>query len=54
MAAFVVLATVTEHGIKTVKKTVGRAEAFKGTAPKTGVTIKDHSWTLGSRVIVAV
>ena len=54
MATFIVLANFTDQGIKNVKETVGRAEAFKEMARKTGVTIKEIYWTLGSRDIVAI
>ncbi len=54
MATFIVLANFTDQGIKNVKETVGRAEAFKEMARKTGVTVKELYWTLGSRDIVAI
>ena len=45
MAKFVVLAGFTDQGIRNVKETVSRAEAFKD--KKSGVTVKDMYWTLG-------
>jgi uncharacterized protein with GYD domain len=54
MATFVVLATFSEQGIKNVKQTIERAEAFKQMAQKVGVTVKDMYWTQGSRDIVAI
>lgn len=54
MATFIVLASFTDQGIKNVKQTVERADAFKQMAAKTGVTVKDLYWTLGSRDIVAI
>jgi len=48
MATFVVLAGFTDQGIRNVKETVGRAEAFKEMAKKSGVTVKDLYWTLVS------
>jgi uncharacterized protein with GYD domain len=54
MATFVVLAGFTDQGIRNVKETVSRAEAFKEMAKKTGVTVKDIYWTLGQYDIVAV
>lgn len=54
MATFVVLASFTEQGIRNVKETVSRAEAFKEMAKKSGVTVKDMYWTLGRHDIVVV
>lgn len=54
MATFVVLANYTDQGIRAVKETVGRAEAFKEMARKSGVTIKELYWTLGPSDVVAI
>jgi uncharacterized protein with GYD domain len=54
MATFVVLATFSDQGIRDVKQTIERADAFKHMARKTGATVKDIYWTLGSRDIVAI
>ena len=54
MATFVVLASFSDQGIKQVKETVERAEAFRQMANKVGVKIKDIYWTLGSKDIVAI
>ena len=54
MATFVVLAGFTEQGIRNVKETVTRAEAFKDLAKKSGVTVKDMYWTLGRHDVVAL
>lgn len=54
MATFIVLAGFTDQGIRNVKETVGRAEAFKEMAKKSGVTVKDMYWTLGPYDIVAL
>ena len=54
MATYIVLATFTDQGIKNVKQTVERADAFKQMATKAGATVKDMYWTLGSRDIVAI
>ena len=53
MATFVVLAGFTDQGIRNVKDTVNRAEAFKGLARKVGVTVKELYWTLGRYDVVA-
>jgi uncharacterized protein with GYD domain len=54
MATFVVLADFTDQGIRKVKDSVGRAEAFKEMAKMNGVTVKDMYWTLGRHDIVAI
>jgi uncharacterized protein with GYD domain len=54
MATFVMLAKFTDQGIKNVKESVGRAEAFKEMARKSGVTVKDIYWTLGQYDVVAI
>ena len=54
MATFIVLSSFTEQGIRNVKETINRAEAFKEMAKKSGVTIKDMYWTLGSHDTVVV
>jgi uncharacterized protein with GYD domain len=54
MAKFVVLAGFTDQGIRNVKETVSRAEAFKEMAKKSGVTVKDMYWTLGRYDVIAI
>ena len=52
MATFVVLASFTDQGIRNVKETINRAEAFREMAKKSGVTVKDMYWALGRHDIV--
>jgi uncharacterized protein with GYD domain len=47
MATYLVLATFTGQGVKAIKDTVKRAEAFRAMAKKSGVTVKEFYWTLG-------
>ena len=54
MATFIVLAGFTDQGIRNVKETISRAEAFKEMAKAAGVTVKDICWTLGRYDVVAV
>jgi uncharacterized protein with GYD domain len=54
MATFIVLAGFTDQGIRNVKETVSRAEAFKEMAKKIGVTVKDMYWTLGQYDVIAI
>lgn len=54
MATYIVLASFTDQGIKHVKETIERAEAFNKLASKAGASVKDMYWTLGSRDVVAI
>ena len=54
MATFTVLAGFTDQGIRNVKETVSRADAFKEMAKKTGVTVMDMYWTLGRHDIITI
>jgi uncharacterized protein with GYD domain len=42
MATFVVLAGFTDQGIRNVKETISRAEAFKEMAKKSGITSRGN------------
>ncbi len=53
MAMYVVLANFTDQGVKNVKDSPKRAEAFKELAKSAGATVKDLYWTLGQYDIVA-
>ena len=52
MATYVVLANFTEHGIRSVKDTTRRADAFRALAKTFGITVKDIYWTLGRYDII--
>ena len=54
MATYIMLANFTEQGIRNVKDSVKRAEAFRELAKGAGVTVKDLYWTLGQYDIVAI
>jgi uncharacterized protein with GYD domain len=54
MATYIILANFTEQGIRNVKDTTKRADAFKTMAQKAGVTVKEEYWTLGAHDIVAI
>jgi len=47
MPTYIVLANFTDQGIRNVKDTSKRADAFKKEAEKRGVTVKDFYWTMG-------
>lgn len=52
MATYIVVANFTEHGIRSVKDTTRRADAFRDLAKLHGITVKDIFWTLGRYDIV--
>ena len=54
MATYIMLASFTEQGIRNVKDTTKRADAFRELAEGSGASIKDIYWTLGQYDIVAV
>lgn len=54
MAVFVSLVNFTDQGIRVIRNTVERADAFRKTAEEMGVTIKDIFWTLGVYDLVIV
>lgn len=54
MATFIVLGCFTDQGVRNIKDSPKRAEAFKEMAKKIGVTVKDVYWTLGQFDVVAV
>ncbi len=54
MPTYVLLANFTDQGVRNIKDTIGRAEAFKEMAKQSGVTMKDLFWTLGRHDVVAV
>jgi len=54
MATFISLINLTEQGVRNVKESPGRAEAFKSMAASLGVTVKSLYWTVGRYDIVAI
>src|SRR5215813_12120520 len=54
MASYILLMNFTDQGIRKVKDTPKRADAFKDMAKKCGAILKDVFWTLGEYDIVAV
>ena len=47
MATYVLLLNFTDQGIRNVKDTAKRAEAFKKIADKAGAKVKEVYWTMG-------
>jgi uncharacterized protein with GYD domain len=54
MATFISLVNFTDQGIRGVKDSPKRADAFKAAAKKLGVTVKDIYWTVGRYDVVVV
>jgi uncharacterized protein with GYD domain len=54
MAHYIMLASYTEQGIRTIQDTTKRADAVKDMAKKAGLTMKETYWTLGQYDVVAV
>jgi uncharacterized protein with GYD domain len=52
MATYISLVSWTEQGIRNVKESPARAEAFKALAAKMGVNVKSLYYTLGNHDIV--
>jgi uncharacterized protein with GYD domain len=54
MATYVSFMNFTDEGIRKIKDTPKRADAFKDMAKKCGATVKDVFWTLGEYDVVAI
>jgi uncharacterized protein with GYD domain len=54
MANYIILAGFTDQGIRNVRETTARADAFREMAKKFGVTTRDIYWTLGQYDVVAL
>ena len=54
MATFIVLGNFTEQGIRSIKESPKRTEAFKALAAKSGVKVKEIYWTQGRYDIVTI
>ena len=54
MQTYVILSNFTDQGIKSIKDSPKRAEAFKNAAKQFGCTVKELVWTQGQYDIVAI
>ncbi|BCR03653.1 GYD domain-containing protein [Desulfuromonas versatilis] len=54
MATFITLINFTDQGIRNVKDSPARFEAFKAMAESLGLTVKSAYWTVGNYDIVIV
>ena len=54
MQTYILLVNFTDQGMRKIKDTIGRADAFKEMAKKSGATIKVLCWTIGRYDVMAV
>jgi len=54
MATFISLLTFTDQGIRKIKESPSRAEAFTAAAAKLGLSVKSIYWTAGNYDLVVV
>ena len=54
MPTYVVLSNFTEQGIRNIKETPKRAEAFRALAKNHGCTVKEILWTHGHYDVVSI
>ncbi len=54
MATYISLINFTDQGIRNVKQSPERAQAFRDMVEKAGATVKAIYWTLGNYDIVAI
>jgi len=54
MVTYVVLTKFTEQGVRSVKESPKRADAFKQLAKTFGVTVKEILWTQGRYDVVTI
>jgi uncharacterized protein with GYD domain len=54
MQTYIFLVRFTEQGMRNIKDTINRADAFKQMAAKAGVIVKVLCWTMGRYDVIAV
>jgi uncharacterized protein with GYD domain len=54
MAYYVLLVNFTDQGVRAVRDTPKRAEAFKAMAEKSGAKVHTLLWTLGQHDVVSI
>lgn len=54
MPTYVILGKYTLQGIRKIKATTKRAEAFRNLAKRMGVKVKDIYWTMGQYDLVTI
>ena len=54
MQTYILLVNFTDQGMRNIKDTIGRADAFKVMAEKSGAIINVLCWTIGRYDVIAV
>ena len=54
MPMYVTLANFTDQGMKNIKDTTKRAEAFRRAAKEAGITVKEIVWTQGQFDLITI
>ena len=54
METFIVLGNFTDQGVRNIKESPKRSDAFKAMAAKAGVKVKELYWTLGHYDLVTI
>jgi len=54
MTTFITLLNFTDQGIRNVKDSPSRADAFKSMAEKSGIQVKGIYWTVGNYDLVTI
>ncbi len=54
MATYVMLGNFTDQGVRNVKETRKRADAFRDLSERAGVTVKEMFWCLGQYDLIAI
>ena len=54
MATYISLLSYTDQGIRNVRETTQRAQAFKEMAAQSGIAVRDVFWTLGAYDLVSI
>jgi uncharacterized protein with GYD domain len=54
MQTYILLVNFTDQGMRKIKETISRADAFEDMAKKSGATIKVLCWTIGRYDVIAV
>jgi uncharacterized protein with GYD domain len=54
MQTYILLVNFTDQGMRKIKETISRADAFEEMAKKSGAVIKVLCWTIGRYDVIAV
>ncbi len=54
MQTYILLVNFTDQGMRKIKETISRADAFEAMAKKSGAIIKVLRWTIGRYDVIAI